>query len=229
MLAGLSVPTSVGAEGPASSVSPDGGGDFSASRAQAVETEDSALLVGFVYRDEQGNLPVRVRALGANGAVCGSATVTVLEGSAFGFYRMDVYGASVREGCPSAGGAVAFRALYGRVDAGSYAAPNVAVRYEPGATLVVSLRPTASGAHGPMAHWIGELPRTSGGEATLTWIGLDGARVQDALAPLGLEIARAVHWDEGSRRWVGYTPGGPSFLQTYTTVAYGDTVRIRLK
>ena len=37
------------------------------------------------------------------------------------------------------------------------------------------------------------------------------------------------HYDAGLRRWLSYTPGGPSFVQTYTSVRYGDVVRVRVE
>lgn len=186
----------------------------------------SALFLGFVLRDEQGALPTKVRAVGEQGAVCGTASVQILD-SGSGFYRMDVVNHATRAGCPGDGAALTFRLLYGSVDDGTVGIPSRDFTYFPGATIVVSLTPTPRTA--AASSWLGTLPTKSGDDALLTWVGEDGTPVADALATLGVEVTRASHFDATTSRWVSYTPGGPAFLQTYLAVGYGDVVRVRLK
>lgn len=221
-VAGLFVPTSVGAEGPATSVS----AGTSGSHAQVVLDEsEPAVFIGFVFRDEDGDLAGKVRAIGANGAVCGTASVHTLS-TGDGWYRLEAIGADTREGCPREGGALAFRLLYGNVDSGEFAITSQSVRFASGETSVVSLTPPPDSSNGD---WLGELTLTSGDTALLTWVGLDGASVQDAIASLDITIDRVIHYDADLGRWVSYTVGGPAFLQTYTAVQYGDVVRVRIR
>jgi len=220
-VAGLFVPASAGAEGPATSASPT-----SASQAQVVLNDSPpAVFIGFVFRDEDGVLASKVRAIGANGAVCGTASVRTLSNGE-GFYRLEAVGADTREGCPGEGGALAFRLLYGNVDSGSFAITSQTVRFASGDTSVVSLTPPPTSSN---VDWIGEVTLTSGDTLLLTWVGLDGASVQDALASLDVSVDRVTHYDADRGKWVSYTVDGPSFLQTYTVVQYGDVVRVRLR
>jgi len=221
VVAGLFVPLSPasaeggGAEGPATSVS----------LAQLAVDERPALVLGFVFRDEDGNLPTKVRALGATGAVCGTGNVQLLA-SGDGFYRMDAVGAAVRLGCPSEGGALAFRLLYGSVDSGSFAIVSQPVRFAAGQTIVASLTPAPASEQ---SSWLGVVPTRSGDDALLTWVGTDGTPIEEALEALGVSVDRVSHYDAETRRWVSYTSGGAAFLQTYTEVGYGDVVRVRVK
>ncbi len=225
LVAGLLVPASsasaegAGAEGPAPSVSGE--------RPQTVEAR-TALLVGLVFRDASGNLATKVRAIGTNGAVCGTGNVQLLV-SGLGFYQMAVVDATTRAGCPVEGGTMAFRLLYGSVDAGSSAIPSQSVRFASGRTLVASLTPAPASTQ---SSWLGDLPTTGGDDALLTWVGADGTPIEDALDALdalGVSVDRVSHYDAELRRWLSYTPGGPAFLQTYMSVGYGDLVRVRVK
>ncbi len=217
-VAGLSFPASAGAEGPATSASPQTSGQA------AVEP---STFVGFVFRNADGNLATKVRAIGADGTVCGTASVTTTQAaSRTGFYRMEVVGHDTREGCPRPGQGFAFRLLYGNVDDGSFAVTSQLASFQPGTTQVVSLTPNPShGADG----WLGELPSGRGAEAVLVWVGADGTPIEDALALLDVDVYRASHYDAEDDRTLTFTPGGPSFLQTYRTVGYGDVVLIRAK
>jgi hypothetical protein len=237
VVAGLLVPLSSasaeggGAEGPATSVSASVSGSgvtFASgygSQAQVTADSSPALILGFVFRDESGNLPTRVRAIGSGGAVCGTGNVQVLD-SGMGFYRMEAAGAASRAGCPSEGGSLAFRLLYGSVDSGTSGIPSGPVRFAAGGTIVASLTPAPASAQ---SGWLGTLPTTSGADAMLTWVGADGTPIAEALSALGGSVSRVSHYDAETRRWVSYTPGGASFLQTYTAVGYGDVVRVVVK
>ena len=85
-------------------------------------------MLGFVFRDADGNLATKVRAIGARGVVCGTGNVQVLS-SGDGFYRMEAVGGAVRSGCPSTGGSLSFRLLYGSVDDGAAAIPSQPVYF----------------------------------------------------------------------------------------------------
>ncbi len=236
MVAGLFVPLSSasaeggGAEGPATSVSPAVSAASaptanSRSHAQVALEAEPALIFGFVLRDADGNLPTRVRAVGANGAVCGTGNVLVLD-SGMGFYRLEAVGAASKAGCPTEGGALGFRLLYGSVDSGSFAITSHVVRFVSGGRLLVYLTPAPAP---DQSLWLGAVPTTSGDDALLTWVGQDGTPLEDALDALEVSVARVSHYDADARRWVSYTPGGASFLQTYTSVGYGDVVRVIVK
>lgn len=215
-----------GPEGPAASVSaPRTPGDGTGVLAQ-VSSKDTptATLLGLVFRDAAGNLATKVRAIGLNGVVCGTGNVLVVD-SGRGLYRMDVVGGTTRTGCPAEGGALTFRLLYGSVDGGSAAISSQAVRFVSGETLVASLTPVPASAR---SNWLGETP-ASGEDALLTWVGADGTPIEDALGLLDVSVVRASHYDADSRRLLSFTPGGPSFLQSYRTVGYGDVVRVRVE
>lgn len=221
-VAGLSVPAltaqaaGVGPEGPATSVSPQ-----TASQASS----QASSFVGYVFRNADGNLATKVRAIGSDGIVCGTGTVQRLS-SGDGLYRIDVVSADVREGCPAEGQGLGFRLLYGSVDDGSFAITSQVVRFAAGKTQVVSLTPNPSHA---ADGWLGELPTERGAEAHLVWVGADGTPIDEALALLDVEVYRASHYDAATDRWQSYTPGGPSFRQTYLAVGYGDVVLVRVK
>ena len=217
-VAGLFAPASARAEGPVTSVS----------GYQAQVIEDASLpttFIGFVLRDEDGNLATKVRAIGENGVVCGTASVITLA-TGDGFYRLDAVGAESREGCPSEGGALAFRLLYGMVDSGEFALTSEAVRFASGETVVISLTTNPDDS---TANWLGDVPTSSGEFGLLTWIGTDGTPTGDALASVGVSVDRAVHYDGDLGRWVSYTVGGAMFRQTFATVSYGDVVLVRVQ
>ena len=225
-LFGLASSTSVeaaGQEGPATSVS---GGIGTDGQVASDETRP-ALILGIVFRDADGNLATKVRAFGSGGVVCGTGNVQLLNSSDgfYGFYRMDVVGGAVRSGCPSTGGGLSFRLLYGAVDDGATAIPSQRVHFLAGATFVVSLTPLPEDAP---ADWLGAVP-ASGDDGLLTWVGADETPVEDALAALGVAVERASHYDAASRRWLSYTPGSPAFAQSLTSVSYGDVVRVRVE
>ncbi|MDA1175072.1 MAG: hypothetical protein O2826_11235, partial [Chloroflexi bacterium] len=227
---GLASSTSVeaaGLEGPATSLSASlVAAEDSGAQPQVTSTETgAALLFGFVFRDESGRLATKVRAIGTYGVVCGTGNVLRLD-SGLGFYRMEVVDAATRAGCPTEGGALTFLLLYGSVDTGSLAIPSQVVRFAAGETLVASLTPAPASAR---SNWLGQVPTTSGADGLLTWIGANGTPIEDALAVLGVEVDHVSHYDAGLRRWLSYTPGGPSFVQTYTSVRYGDVVRVRVE
>ena len=181
-------------------------------------------MLGFVFRDVAGNLVTKVRAIGAHGVVCGTGNVQVLS-SGDGFYRMEAVGGAVRSGCPSTGGSLSFRLLYGSVDDGAAAIPSQPVYFLAGATFVVSLTPQPAGTS---VDWLGTVP-ASGEDGLLTWVGADETPVEEAIAVLGVPVERLSHYDAGLRRWLSYTPGSPSFAQSLTSVSYGDVVRVRVK
>lgn len=225
-LFGLASSTSVeaaGLEGPATSVS----GWTDTDGQTAWDETRPAVMLGFVFRDADGNLATKVRAIGAGGVVCGTGNVQRLESGdgSSGFYRMEAVGGAVRSGCPSSGGSLSFLLLYGAVDGGSAAIPSQPVHFVAGATFVVSLTPQPEGAP---AGWLGAAP-ASGEDGLLTWVGADETPVARALAALGVTVERASHYDADSRRWLSYTAGAPSFAQSLTELSYGDVVRVRVK
>ena len=222
-LFGLASSTSVeaaGLEGPATSVSAGSSTDGQSTW----DESHPATMLGFVFRDAAGNLATKVRAIGAHGVVCGTGNVQVLS-SGDGFYRMEAVGGAVRSGCPSTGGSLSFRLLYGSVDDGAAAIPSQPVYFLAGATFVVSLTPQPAGTS---VDWLGTVP-ASGEDGLLTWVGADETPVEEAIAVLGVPVERLSHYDAGLRRWLSYTPGSPSFAQSLTSVSYGDVVRVRVK
>ena len=102
------------------------------------------------------------------------------------------------------------------MDDGSFAITSQVVRFAAGKTQVVSLTPNPSHA---ADGWLGELPTERGAEAHLVWVGADGTPIDEALALLDVEVYRASHYDAATDRWQSYTPGGPSFRQTYLSRA----------
>ena len=220
----------VGTGGPATSVSAaphpsaTGSVEQTASLDQTVRG-DTATFFGLVLRDEDGDLPTKVRAIGQTGVVCGTGNVQRLNGGD-GYYSMEIAGSDTRAGCPSTGQAVAFRLLYGSVDDGSFALTSQSVRFEAGQRFLVSLTPAPSSESGD---WLGALPDAAGEAVTLTWVGLDRTPIATALRALDLPVARVSQYDADLGRWLSYTPGGPSFLQSYLTLGYGDVVRLRLQ
>ncbi len=199
LLAGLSVPTSVGAEGPASS------------------------FFGFVFADGGQPIPTKVRAYGAGGVVCGTADVRAMNAQT-GFFQIDVVGQDAREGCPQVGGEVTFWLLYGRVDDGVPASMEAPLTFQPGATTMVSLG--IPGA--PPQGWSGEAP-PPGGVAILRWNGPDRMPTSEAVALLGVPVRGAWHYDSASASRLAWVPDAPPWVQTYLEVRTGDVVVVRAR
>lgn len=95
--------------------------------------EPMAVFYGYVLPESTaGALPKRVRAISAQGAVCGSADVTVTGNTKIGFYAMPVVPASVKDGCPVSGETVRFALVYGLIDESeSFGLPGVFRSGEP--------------------------------------------------------------------------------------------------
>ena len=185
----------------------------------------SSTFIGFVFGGPDGNLATKVRAIGFGGVVCGTGTVERVSDN-LGFYRIDVVGSNVREGCPQVGQGFGFRLLYGSVDDGSFATTSQVVSFIPDKIQVASLTPSPRGR---VDGWLGEVPTERGAEAQLVWVGADGTPIDDALELLDVEVYRVRHYEAAVGRWETYTPGGAFFFQTYRAVGYGDVVLILVK
>lgn len=201
-------------------------GTFMAAGPSASAEGPAAIFLGFVVPDADGFLATRVRALGAGGAVCGTADVTE-SGENVGFYALRVAPAADKAGCPAEGEMVRFALLYGNIDDGTFANANGNARFRGAQAAVVHLAPASSTAE--ITGWVGPLPTSGGRAVALIWDGPDGTPVDQALQTLGVEIAGAWHIPPGARRYLSYVPGAPAFTQTLTTVHAGDVVTVRAR
>lgn len=205
-MAGPFAPATAAAEGPASS------------------SPVTSRFLGFVVADAGEPLPTKVRALGVDGVVCGTTSVSVVEAD-LGFYNLEVVGDAWRDGCPDEGDEVSFILLYGNVGGGASAVPNAEAVFQAGATSVVSLgTPDAFGVTG----WSGEAPR-SGGSSILRWNGPSGVPVAEAVSLLRADVTGVWHFDAGSGSMLAWVPEAPSFVQTYEVVGAGDVVLVRVR
>jgi len=202
-------------------------GTFMAAGPSASAEGPAVLFLGFVVPDADGFLATRVRAVGNDGAVCGTAEVTE-SGGGLGFYVLTVVSAADKAGCPVEGGLVRFSLLYGSIDDGAFANPSGnAPFFRAGQTVVVHLTPAPSSA--AINGWVGPAPIPGGRAMTLIWDGPDHTPVDQALQTLGVEIAGAWHIPPGARRYLSYLPGAPAFTQSYVTVRSGDVVTVRAR
>ena len=76
----------------------------------------NAVFHGFVVSDPLG-VPLRVRAVGLDGSVCGTADVEIGDGGV-GFYILSVVTAATKVGCPAPGASIRFTLVYGLIDDG---------------------------------------------------------------------------------------------------------------
>jgi len=184
----------------------------------------STRFLGFVFAEPDESVPTKVRAMGAGGVVCGTASVRVV-GPDLGFYDLEVTGHADRPGCPRPGALVSLWLLYGKVDDGVPAATSAAARFLRGQVTTISLG--TSGALGSEG-WSGA-PPSRGGVAILRWNGPDAVPVADAVALLDVRVTSISHYDPESASMLSWFPDAPSFVQTYTHVDAGDIVVVRAR
>lgn len=92
-------------------------GSFTSIGSAVHAANPSAVFFGYVLPEStNGVLPKRVRAISAQGVVCGSADVVATGNTQVGFYALPVVPASVKDGCPAVGETVRFALVYGMID-----------------------------------------------------------------------------------------------------------------
>jgi len=194
------------------------GGSVQAS-VESGDSVNSMRVLGYVFgAPGEGALPVRVRAVGVGGSVCGTADVEVIAPDV-GFFALTVVGAASKAGCPSAGGVVGLTLHYGYIDDGVLAAPSVLPVFEYGATRVVML--SRAGDASGVAGWQGDVP-SAGGVALLRWGGPSGMPMGQAVQLL--PVMPVSVWARVDGGWLRFVPGGPSALQSLTEVEHGALV-----
>ena len=153
------------------------------------------VFYGYVFTDVEGTLPDHVRALGAGGAVCGSADVMRLSDTA-GFYVLSVVSSELKRGCPASNGVVQFSLRSGRLDDGAWA--EQVATLDPGESVqMLNLR--AAGAS--MPNWAGAPGNVDGG-SLLRWTG-EPASLSDALAALPFATGTTHYLDPARGIFVG--------------------------
>jgi hypothetical protein len=180
-------------------------------------------FVGFVVAQD-GDLPTRVRALGADGVVCGTSELEV-SNEILGFYDVSVISAAERAGCPSEGDAVALWLLYGNVDDGVPAQSSLPTLFRSGE---IQVRYLSASSAPSVEGWSGT-PPPAGGYALMVWGGPDGAPVDQALELLAVDVKALWFYDAGLKQFRMYVPGGPGFVQTYTVMGAGDIVVVKAR
>lgn len=181
-------------------------------------------FVGFVVVTPESGVPTKVRAVGQEGVVCGTADVSMTN-ELLGFYELTVISSLDRPGCPGVGEEIHFRLLYGSVDDGVVGHPNLPTGFVPGEIQVRHLSVSSIPASGG---WSGT-PPPSGGYALMVWGGPDGAPASQALSLLPIEVEVLYHYDATLRQFLAYVPGAPSFVQTYTVLRSGDIVVVKAR
>ncbi len=183
-----------------------------------------SFFAGFVVAAPGDPLPTKVRAVGSNDVVCGTADV-VAGNEAVGFYELVVVSGAERAGCPNDGGALRFLLLFGSVDAGQVFDADGTLRFR------ANMAQTQHIWVGPLTSalgWSGS-PPPAGGYGLMVWGGPDGARAGQAIALLPGEVNVLYHFDATLKRFLSYVRGGPEFVQTYTVMSAGDIVVVKAR
>ncbi len=185
----------------------------------------ASTIFGFVYADQSGALPSKVRALGpaAPGhepAVCGTADVTKT-GAGSGFYMLSVASSETHAGCPAPGDDVRFLLMYGAVDPG-LAATQVATW----STTPQQVNLTAATDVVAVGGFTGALPPGSG-YGLLTWDGADATPIADAVATIPRQVQLVFRVSGGMVRQ--YVAGAPDFVSSLRELNHGDIVVVLVK
>ena len=188
-------------------------------RAHAQGTTDS-VYYGYISPDEDGAIPLRVRATIA-GITCGTDDVNVLE-SGVGFYVVPVVSASEKAGCGEEGVQVSFVLLAGEVDEGSPAAQTQA--WVPG-THRLDLSPLRDATFGT---FLGELP-AGPGLGVMRWTGGSATPIDEAVATIARDVESVTYWDVVNQSYRIYIPGAPSVVSDYLWVDRDDIVFVRVR
>lgn len=93
---------------------------------------------------------------------------------------------------------------------------------EPGQSLWINVTDPVGASWSQTVGALSSSVSLSGGFNLVTWTGADGTAVAEAFAGLALE--RAWVWDPFSGSYDSYTPGAQSFLNTLSTLDFGDGV-----
>lgn len=156
----------------------------------------TSVFYGYVLADGKAPLPERVSALGAKGAVCGSAVVIAISDSV-GIYVLSIVSGDKKPGCPPAkGGVVQFALLSGRLDDGIRAEQ---VGTLSGAPQALNLRSAAS----IIPNWSGTPGNVEGG-SLLRWTGID-APLEAALSTLPFAVGDLYYLDPVSGMFAKFT------------------------
>ncbi len=172
-----------------------------------------AVFYGYVFAETPGTLPERVRAMGAAGAVCGSADIVRVNDSA-GFYALSVVSSDLKRGCPPRNGVVQFSLLTGRVDDGVWAEQVAMLEQRETPELLNLSLPSRV-----MPNWLG-LPSNVDGGSLLRWTG-GRSSLATALAALPYPAGDAYRLDEQSGLFV--------VALSDTTIESGDLVLVRFR
>jgi hypothetical protein len=149
----------------------------------------ASVFYGYVLADAPHALPERVGALGAGGALCGSAVVVPVS-EFVGFYALSVTSGDAKPGCPPAkGGVVQFAMLSGRLDEGIRAEQ---VGILSGSPQILNLRPATT----LIPSWSGTPGNVDGG-SLLRWIDID-APLEAALSTLPFAAGDVYYLDPAS-------------------------------
>ncbi len=191
------------------------------------ESREPSVFFGFVVPLASDALPVRVRAVGADGTVCGTSDVA-MSGDGLGFYLVNVASELQRSGCFADGDEVQFVLLHGPIDEGVRAITFAETSYVSGRAIRADLIEGDGRLPFVLGGWSGPLP-PSGGVALLTWAGPENTPVEQAVQTLGIEVVGVWQLPPGTQRFVSYIPGAPAFAQTYRTVHTGEIVFVRAR
>ena len=180
----------------------------------------AALFYGYVAPDEDGALPLRVRAT-ISDITCGTANVFPLDGGG-GVYVVSVASASEKAGCGEEGVQVSFVLLSGEVDEGSPAAQTQA--WAPGAHQLDLSRIRDS----TFGTFLGELP-AGPGLGVMRWTGGSATPIDEAVATIERDIESVAYWDVLSQGYRVYIPGAPAVVSDYLSVDRDDIVFVRVR
>jgi hypothetical protein len=194
--------------------------------AQEPMAGEPAVFFGFVFPDERGLLPEKIRAAGPGAQNCGTAHVE-RSGGGLGFYLLHVASATEHAGCPAPGGEVRFLLLFDKLDPGVPAVPPTA-RWAAGAQMISMMPLTEAGPGTGTYGFVGEVPGGPG-LALLAWRGPDATPVEHAIRTISADVAGVYRWDRETRTWLVYLPGAPTGISTYHFVAANDIVVVRAR
>jgi hypothetical protein len=179
----------------------------------------NAVFHGFVVPDPTG-APTRVRAVSANGTVCGTADVQP-SGVGVGFYTLSVVTGATKAGCPPAGGELRFTLVYGLIDESLPAVTSAVLT--PGTVTVLNLYAARAGTQ--IGGFEGTPPEP-GSYAVMRWTGPARTPTEQALATLGFSVTALYHYNGVAGRYEAFVPGAPDWASAFTTVGAGDDVII---
>ena len=188
-------------------------------RAHAQVTTAS-IFYGFIVPDENGALPLKVRAT-VSDVTCGTAKVTTLE-SGLGFYLLTVASADTKTGCGVDGARVTFLFLTGEVDSGSPAAQTQAWRV---GTQRQDLSPVPDATFGA---FVGELP-AGPGIGVLRWTGASATPIEQAVATIPRGVESISYLDVTTQTYRSYVSGAPAYVSSYLLVDRDDIVFVRVR